>query len=164
MLAALFIAVPVVEIWVILEIGGFLGLVPTLGIIVITAMVGAALARRQGFAAVQQLQASLAEGRQVGRSLVEAALILAAGITLLTPGFVTDAVGLALLLPPLRAPVASFLVKWAGRRMTGGDMFVAGGGLGGRGQGDEARGRGEAKRGRGEGDDEDPPPPGVIDV
>lgn len=156
-LALLFVAVPIVEIWVILKVGSLIGALPTVGIIVVTAVSGAALARHQGFAALRQLQEAMAAGRKVGRALVEAALVLVAGIMLLTPGFVTDGIGLALLLPPVRAWVAARLARWAeGRAMDQAHVFWSPGRPPGPGEPEEREEREER--------DEDPPPPGVIDV
>lgn len=146
-LALLFFAVPAVEIYVLFQVGGVLGAGSTLLLVAVTALAGAYLARRQGLAALRGLQESLAGGREVGRAATEAVLVLVAGITLLTPGFVTDAVGLALLAPPLRRRLARLLAdKWAGNAMVM-DLTPPW---------QQGRRRGA--------DDEDPPPPGVIDV
>lgn len=151
MLAFLFIGVPALEIYVLIEVGGMIGALPTLGIIVATGVAGAALANHQGLAAVKQVQQALSTGDRIGRSLVEAALVLAAGLLMLTPGFITDAVGLSMLIPPVRGLVAARIVKWGARRVTStvvmGDM-------------------GNARAGDAWPDEEedDPPPPGVIDV
>ncbi len=151
-LAFLFIGVPALEIYVLIKVGGILGALPTLGIIVATGVAGAALAKHQGLAAVKQVQLSLSSGDRIGRSLVEAALVLAAGLLMLTPGLITDAVGLSLLLPPVRAVVAARIVAWGASRVSSstvvmGDMRDPG--FGG---------------GWSDDDEDDPPPPGVIDV
>jgi UPF0716 protein FxsA len=170
-LALLFIAIPAIEIYVLIEIGSALGALPTVGVIIATGIAGAALARSQGLAAMLQLRDALAQGRQVGRSLVEAALVLVAAVLMVTPGFLTDGVGLALLVPPLRRVLAEIIVvRYAARAvvqvMPGpGEVF---GGFGpvdqrpGQPPGPFGQRRGPA---RGRDDDEhEPPPPGVIDV
>jgi UPF0716 protein FxsA len=129
-LALLFLAVPALEIAVILQVGSLLGLWPTLAIIAVTAVIGAWLTRHQGFAAVRQIQHSLMTGSQIGASLVNGALILAAGVLMLTPGFVTDAVGFALLIPPSRHAIARQLRGTLERRIARGDVRVFGGGPG----------------------------------
>lgn len=106
LLAAL-VAVPIIEIALFIQVGGAIGLWPTLGFVVATAFVGAALLRNQGAGAMARLQRALAEGHDPALPLVHGALILVAGVLLLTPGFFTDAVGLALLVPPLRAALIS---------------------------------------------------------
>lgn len=128
MLAVLFLAVPAVELWVLLKVGSLIGVWPTLLIVAVTAVAGAALARRQGLSAIQQVQNALHEGRQIGRSMVEAALVLVAGVLLMTPGLITDAVGLALLLPPVRTVVGRLILARLGDRMSGSVVI---GGMGG---------------------------------
>ena len=93
---------PIVEIGVFIEIGGLIGLWPTLAIVVITAVVGTALLRAQGLATLARARQSLARGEFPVRQVFDGACLLVAGALLLTPGFVTDGVGLALFLPPVR--------------------------------------------------------------
>ncbi len=97
-----FILTPIVEIAVFIEIGGQIGLWPTLAIVVITAMVGTALLRAQGLATLTSARHSLARGEFPVRQVFDGACLLVAGALLLTPGFVTDGVGLSLFLPPVR--------------------------------------------------------------
>lgn len=148
-----FIAMPILEIWLIFQVGGSLGAGATIGLIVVTAVVGAALAKHQGFAVIQRVQRALQTGQEIGQSMVEAAMVLAAGIMMLLPGFITDGVGIALLLPPVRALLARVLVARFRSRMRSG----AGGGfvvLDLDGMPHEPPRK----------SDDDPPPPGVIDV
>ena len=176
-LALLFIVVPAIEIYTLIAVGAEIGAIATLGIIVATGILGAALARNQGVAALRDLQLSFARGTDVGRSLVEAALVLVAGVLLLTPGFFTDAFGFSMLLPPIRRLAASaILARFADRasRMVMGGMPTAhmswrsGAGQDGR-SGDSRSGDSRPGDPVDQGDDEsddqhDPPPPGVIDV
>ncbi len=97
-----FVITPIVEIAVFIEIGGEIGLWPTLAIVVITAMAGTALLRAQGLATFAGAQESLARGEFPVRQVFDGACLLVAGALLLTPGFVTDGIGLALFLPPVR--------------------------------------------------------------
>jgi len=97
-----FIAVPLVEIALFIEVGGAIGLWPTLSIVVLTAVLGTVLLRRQGFAEMNRLRTALNGHGDPSGPLVHGAMILFAGALLLTPGFFTDAVGFALLLPPVR--------------------------------------------------------------
>lgn len=110
----LFIAVPLIEIALFIEVGGWLGLWPTLAIVVLTALVGATLLRAQGLATFEELKRRLARGEDPEVALAHGALILAAGLLLLTPGFFTDAVGLALLVPAVRSAV----IRWVLSRLT----------------------------------------------
>jgi len=97
-----FTLVPILELWLLLRIGAWLGAVPTLALVVLTGVAGASLARREGVHAWASVQAELAAGRLPGRKLLEAVLVLIAGIVLVTPGVLTDAMGLLLLIRPLR--------------------------------------------------------------
>lgn len=110
----LFVAVPIVEIALFIQVGGVIGLWPTLAIVVLTAVAGSTLMRAQGAMTLNRLQAALAEGRNPSDPIAQGAMILVAGVLLLTPGFFTDAVGLALLLPPVRL----LLIRWIATRIS----------------------------------------------
>ena len=108
-LVALFIVVPLVEIAVLIQVGSWLGVVDTIGLLLLISILGAWLVKRQGTGLIRRVQSELAAGRVPASALVDGALLLVAGTLLLVPGFVTDAVGLLLLLPPVRAGVRSWL-------------------------------------------------------
>lgn len=97
-----FVITPIVEIAVFIQVGDEIGLWPTLAIVIITAMAGTALLRAQGLATLARARQSLARGEFPARQVFDGACLLVAGALLLTPGFVTDGVGLALFLPPVR--------------------------------------------------------------
>ncbi len=101
-LFAAFIAVPLIEIGLFIQVGGLLGLWPTLAIVLITALIGSHLVRHQGKSALQDLQSSISTMRDPSAPLAHGAMILFSGALLLTPGFFTDAVGFALLIPRFR--------------------------------------------------------------
>lgn len=101
-LFAIFVAVPIIEIALFVQVGGWLGLLPTLAIVVATAILGSWLVRRQGLAELRRVQTSLTELRDPTRPLAHGAMILASGLLLLTPGFFTDALGFLLLVPRVR--------------------------------------------------------------
>ncbi len=103
--------VPVVEIAAFIVIGDAIGLWPTLLMILVTAVLGTILLRRQGLALFAQMRREMDAGRVPARELADAAMLLAAGILLLTPGFVTDAIGFALFLPPVRAAIRTFVAS-----------------------------------------------------
>jgi UPF0716 protein FxsA len=94
-----FIAVPLIEIALFIQVGGALGMWPTLAIVVITAVLGTWLVRSQGAATMGSLRNSFSDMRDPTEPLVHGAMILFSGALLLTPGFFTDAVGFALLVP-----------------------------------------------------------------
>nr|WP_111301254.1 FxsA family protein [Paracoccus saliphilus] len=101
----LFLIVPIIEIALFIQVGGLIGLWPTLAIVVLTAIVGTALMRSQGAHAWNEIQRSFGEMRDPTRPLAHGVMILMAGMLLLTPGFFTDAVGLLLLVPGVRDAV-----------------------------------------------------------
>lgn len=102
LLLILFIGVPLLEIAVFIEVGERIGLGWTLLVVVATAIIGTGLLRQQGFATLRSAQDSMAQGALPMRELFDGVCLLFAGALLLTPGFVTDAVGFALFLPPVR--------------------------------------------------------------
>lgn len=108
----LFILIPPIEIGLFIAIGGRIGLWPTLGIVFVTAIVGASLVSRQGRAELGRLQAEFAAGQFPAKPLVHGGMILVAGALLITPGFLTDAIGFGLLSPPIR----EVLRRWGVRR------------------------------------------------
>lgn len=101
-----FTSVSLLEIYVLVKVGGILGAWPTVLLVIITALVGSALVRSQGFQLVRQLQARMAAGEMPGQQLVEGILLIISGVLLVTPGFVTDFCGLLLLQPRIRASIA----------------------------------------------------------
>lgn len=124
-LLILFVAVPILEIALFLQVGAAIGTWETVGIVILTAVLGTFLLRRQGLQALHTAQQRLAAGEAPGSMLADGAMILAAGFLLLTPGFFTDAVGFALLLPPVRRWIWS---KISHRIQTVGMQAMAAGG------------------------------------
>lgn len=108
-LFALFIAVPLVEIGLFIQVGGAIGLWPTLLVVVLTAVIGTQLMRAQGAHAMSQLRNSFGQMQDPTEPLAHGAMILFSGALLLTPGFFTDAVGFALLVPAFRTLVFNYL-------------------------------------------------------
>ncbi|MCP4896760.1 MAG: FxsA family protein [bacterium] len=116
-LLLLFTVVPIVELGLLIQLGRYVGLAPTIGIVLLTGVIGASLARWQGLVTLRRVQAEMAEGRVPTGPLIDGLLILVAGAVLLTPGLITDAVGFLLLIPPTRAAVRQTLVDQFRRRM-----------------------------------------------
>jgi UPF0716 protein FxsA len=110
----LFIGMPLLEIAILIKLGQIIGLWSTIGLVVITGIVGASLARIQGFMVYRRIQEELAQGRMPAGELVDGLLILIGGIVLLTPGLLTDLFGFALLVPFFR----SFFKKWANNKFS----------------------------------------------
>jgi UPF0716 protein FxsA len=108
------LAIPLAEIAVFILVGGAIGLWPTLGLVLVTAIVGTMLLRSQGFAVVGRIRAEVADGMVPAEALGHGVLILIAGALLLTPGFVTDTLGLLLFVPGIRR----LIWRAVGRRLT----------------------------------------------
>ena len=117
LLVVLFILVPIAELAVIIQVGGWIGLWPTLAILVADSLLGAYLMRTQGRAAWRRFNLAVQEARPPAREVADGALIIFGGALLLTPGFITDILGILLLLPPTRAIVRRVLTRYVGRRM-----------------------------------------------
>lgn len=117
-LLTLFIAVPLVELALLFWIARHLGGWETFSLVLVTGFVGATLARAEGLKTMQQIQRDMAEGRMPGDMLLQGAMILVAGALLVTPGVITDAVGLMLLVPMTRHAVARWSMTWLRRHVT----------------------------------------------
>lgn len=125
-LLLLFIFVPIIEIGLFIQVGGFLGLWPTIALVLITAFVGASLVRSQGIQTLMSVQGRLQQGEMPAQQILEGVMLAVAGVLLLTPGFMTDALGMLVLLPAPRAMIAKKMMeKMVVKNMSGG--FHAGG-------------------------------------
>ncbi len=109
-LAILFLVVPIVELAVIVKVAGVFGLGSTLLLLIAVSVVGAWLVKREGIGVIRRVRATLDQGELPHREVLDGALILLAGVLMLTPGFVTDVLGLVLLFPPTRLAVRTALL------------------------------------------------------
>lgn len=116
-LLLLFTLVPLVELYLLIEIGGAIGVAPTIAIVIVTGVLGAALARWQGLGVLRRLQDDLAAGRPPTDALIDGLLIFVAGAVLLTPGLITDALGFLLLVPAGRAAVRKLVSAAVARNL-----------------------------------------------
>jgi UPF0716 protein FxsA len=107
----LFISIPIVEMYVLIQVGNSIGALPTVALVVLTATLGIWLLRLQGIATLRKVQEKISRGEIPGRELLEGIMLLIGGALLLTPGFVTDGIGFACLLPFLRRPIAQWLIN-----------------------------------------------------
>jgi UPF0716 protein FxsA len=112
----LFTVLPALEIYFLIKIGGLIGAPATLGCVLLTGIAGAALARSQGFRVIGDIQRAFARGVPPARELFHGALVLVGGVVLLTPGFITDLMGLLLLIPPIRALILKWLMVYVRRK------------------------------------------------
>lgn len=106
---AILVIIPVIEIALFIELGGLLGLWPTIGLVIGTAILGGMLLRAQGVAALSDIQGRMAAGADPSGPIAHGLMILIAGLLMLTPGFFTDSVGFAFLLPPVRRAVIAYI-------------------------------------------------------
>jgi len=142
-LLLLFLIVPAIEIYVLIEVGGLIGAVPTILLVVFTAVLGAWLLRIQGFATLRRVQSSMARGEIPAIEMLGGVLLLISGALLLTPGFFTDTIGFVLLLPLFRRTMVVWFLSRINilRRPFGG----AGPGAGGPFSPDERPGRSDSR-------------------
>ncbi|MCW8125246.1 FxsA family protein [Microbulbifer halophilus] len=101
-LLLLFIVIPILEMWILIAVGSEIGALPTIGLVLLTAVVGLALLRRQGLSTVMRAQQKMQTGELPAREMAEGIFLAVGGALLLTPGFFTDALGFACLIPGLR--------------------------------------------------------------
>ncbi len=106
-----FLSIPILEIYLLLKIGGIIGIFPTVVLVVGTAVLGASMLRSQGFSTMQRLQNALSKGEIPAMEMIEGPLLLVGGALLLTPGFVTDALGFFCLIPQTRKWFVSYLLE-----------------------------------------------------
>jgi UPF0716 protein FxsA len=111
LLVLLFIVVPIVELFVIIQVGEAIGVLPTIALLIADSVLGSVLMRSQGRAAWRRFNAAVAERRVPHREVLDGVLVIFGGALLLTPGFVTDILGIILLLPPTRALVRGLVAR-----------------------------------------------------
>lgn len=107
------IVTPLIEIYLLIKVGGLIGAWPTVFLVVFTAVLGALLLRQQGFATLNEIRGRLDRGEVPATHIVEGGLLLVAGALLLTPGFATDAIGFTLLVAPARRRLANRILASA---------------------------------------------------
>jgi UPF0716 protein FxsA len=117
-LALLFLVVPFVELFVLIQVGQAIGALPTVVILLIDSLIGAWLVKREGLAVLRRAQEQVQRGVVPGTELVDGVLILFAGALMLTPGFITDVLATLLLIPPIRVAVRRLMATQLARRAT----------------------------------------------
>jgi len=110
-LLILFTAVPITEMYLLITVGGYIGTLPTIACVMLTAVIGVTLLRWQGMETLQRGVGKLGQGQLPAKEIAEGMMLAVAGALLLTPGFVTDTVGFLLLMPPVRALLAHYAAK-----------------------------------------------------
>ena len=156
LLVFIFIVLPIAELYVIIQVGQAIGAAPTIAILILDSLIGAWLWRHQGRAAWRRFNDALQEGRVPAREVLDGTLVIFGGALLITPGFISDVVGILLLLPPTRAIVRGTLVAIFAKRFP---VATVGGAAAG-----AATRAARARRRRRPGEPDAPRAPGDYDV
>jgi UPF0716 protein FxsA len=117
LLLLVFVVVPIVELYVIIQIGQAIGVLPTLGLLILDSVLGTVLMRAQGRAAWRRFAAAVNAGRPPATEAIDGALVLLGGALLLAPGFITDVLGILLLVPPTRVALRRLAFRRVLERM-----------------------------------------------
>ena len=126
LLVAALVIVPIVEIWVLLQVGQLLGVLQTVVLLVVMSLLGAYLLRREGARTWRAFRTALASGRLPAAEVADGGLVILGGALLLTPGFATDAFGLLCVLPPTRAVLRQLLTRQVAKRLSVGAVLGGG--------------------------------------
>ena len=124
-LLLLFTIVPIVELTILVKLSVWTeSVLLTVGLVILTGIAGAALAKHQGLAVLKRIQHELAEGKIPGDRILDGLIILVAAALLVTPGVLTDALGLLMLIPPARAGVRALIKKWLAKKIQAGKAKI----------------------------------------
>lgn len=120
----LFVGVPLVELWLLLEVGERVGAMPTIALVIGTGILGANLARREGMRTIEKINGSMAQGQMPQEALLDGLAIFLGGTLLLTPGILTDVLGFSLLFPLTRPFLLAMVSGWIQKKMQSGHASV----------------------------------------
>jgi UPF0716 protein FxsA len=121
-LLILFIVLPFVELYILIELGSSIGTLPTLGIVVLTGIAGAALAKHQGLSVLRRIQTEMSFGQMPEDVIFDGVLVLIGAVLLITPGILTDTTGFLLLIPVTRKIFKKYLKVWVNKKIKSGQM------------------------------------------
>jgi len=121
-LIIIFVLTPVIELFLLIELGKMIGTWNTIAIVVLTGIVGAMLAKSQGLSVLRDMQMDMMNGIMPADSLFDGALVLVGGVLLITPGIITDLLGFLLLIPLTRSGAKKVLKKWLMRKLRSGEV------------------------------------------
>ncbi len=122
----LFTGIPLIELYLLIKIGQWIGALPTIGIVLVTGALGAYLARMQGSSVWLQIQRKMEVGIFPGDEMIDGLLIVVAGALLITPGILTDVFGFGVLFPVTRTPIREWVKRRLNRMMDRGDVHMSG--------------------------------------
>lgn len=117
LLFLLFTLMPLLELWLLFQLSGVFGFWTTIAVVLLTGFVGAWLAKMQGWLTMFRIRSELASGKLPAEAMGDGVMLLVAGVLLITPGVITDVVGLSLLLPPVRVVVRKLLKHWLAKHV-----------------------------------------------
>jgi UPF0716 protein FxsA len=117
-----FILIPFIELAILIRLGQYIGLWPTLALVIVTGTVGTVLTKREGLAVVYRIREALNQGTLPGRHLIDGFLILLGGILLITPGILTDVTGFLFILPITRYKIRERIINWLRRKLLKGSF------------------------------------------
>ena len=123
-IVALFIGVPLIEIYLFITLGGLIGALPTVLLVVVTALIGVSLLRAQGFSTMAKFQQEVSTGQLPASTMLEGVALILGGALLLTPGFLTDTIGFLCLIPLTRQTIIAWLIK--NMKVTSSGVYGAG--------------------------------------
>ena len=123
-LLLIFVFIPILELYILIETGRMIGVGATLGLIIMTGIAGAWLASSQGLEILQRIQRDTASGQMPAQTLIDGALVLVGGLLLLTPGFFTDALGFSFLIPLSRELWRKALSAWLEKQVRQGSVTI----------------------------------------
>lgn len=118
LIVALIVVIPLAELYVIVQVGQELGIFPTIALLIVISAVGSALVKREGVRVYRDFVSAIRTGVEPTRQIVAGVCVLGAGVMFLAPGFFSDMVGIALLLPPTRRVVTQLVLRGSSRRTT----------------------------------------------
>jgi UPF0716 protein FxsA len=119
-----FVFIPLIELYILIRAGQVIGLGPTIGLVLLTGVAGAWLARQQGLSIIVRIQTETARGEMPAATLIDGALVLVGGLLLLTPGFFTDCLGFSFLIPQTRELWRSGLTSWLEKQVRQGSVTI----------------------------------------
>ena len=126
-LIAAFLTIPLIEVWILLQIADLAGLLNTIGLLILTSIIGALLVRREGISVFRKAKNEIAQGQMPEKQILDGFLILLGGVLMLTPGFFTDIIGFLLLFPPTRLLLRTVVIKRLNSRISNPNSYIRNG-------------------------------------